>query len=284
MKLGLAGINVGTLAVPQFGRLAALAEELGYDSLWTAEHIVLPDLPPGETPRPGTMPFMDSIAALGFLAAHTRTMKLATGVLLLPQHNPLLLAKQLASVDVLSGGRLIVGIGVGGVEQEAQAMGSPMHERGARANEYLNAMLALWTMPHPNYIGRHVSFERINAYPRPVQQPYPPIVIGGRSEGAMRRTVRYAAGWYGYAMTVEQTRDQLALLASARQRYERPSELGEIEITIHPREPITPETIQAYAELGVARLVLTPARDAGLDQAESVVRQYAPAQLGLASE
>src|SRR3954452_6723370 len=126
MKIGLAGMNGGTLAVPEFGRLAALAEELAYDSLWTAEEIVLPDLPPGETPRPGSMPFLDSIAALGFLAAHTRTMKLATGVLLLPQHNPLLPAKQLASVDVLSGGRLIVGIGVGGVEQEARAMGSPM--------------------------------------------------------------------------------------------------------------------------------------------------------------
>ena len=284
MKLGLAGINVGTLATPQFGRLAALAEELGYDSLWTAEHIVLPDLPPGETPRPGTMPFLDSIAALGFLAAHTRSMKLATGVLLLPQHNPLLLAKQLASVDVLSAGRLIVGIGVGGVEQEARAMGSPMHERGARANEYLNAMIALWTMPHPSYSGRHVSFEGINAYPRPAQQPYPPIVIGGRSEGAMRRTVRYAAGWYGYAMTLEQTREQLALLDSARQRYERRSDLGDIEITIHPREPITPETIQAYAELGVSRLVLTPARDEGLDRAEAVLRHYAPAQLGLAPQ
>src|SRR6185312_7098384 len=81
MKIGLAGINVGTLAVPEFGRLAALAEELGYESLWTAEHIVLPDLPPGQTPRPGTMPFLDSIAALGFLAAHTRRLKLATGVL-----------------------------------------------------------------------------------------------------------------------------------------------------------------------------------------------------------
>jgi probable F420-dependent oxidoreductase len=256
-----------------------LAEGLGYDSLWTAEHIVLQDLPPGETPRPGTMPFLDSIAALGFLAGHTRSMKLATGVLLLPQHNPLLLAKQLASVDVLSGGRLIVGIGVGGVEQEARAMASPMSERGARANDYLNAMIALWTMPHPTYSGRHVSFEGINAYPRPAQQPYPPIVIGGRSEGAMRRTVRYAAGWYGYAMTVDQTREQLAMLAAARQRYARPAALGDIEITIHPREPITPETIHAYEELGVSRLVLTPARDAELDQAESVIRQFAPVQV-----
>jgi alkanesulfonate monooxygenase SsuD/methylene tetrahydromethanopterin reductase-like flavin-dependent oxidoreductase (luciferase family) len=158
MKLGLAGINVGTMAVPEFGRLAALAESLGYDSLWTAEHIILPDLPPGETPRPGTTPFLDSMAALGFLAAHTKTMKLATGVLLLPQHNPLLLAKQLASVDVLCNGRLIVGIGVGSIEVEARGMNVPMSERGARANDYLNAMIAMWTMPHPTYSGRHVSF------------------------------------------------------------------------------------------------------------------------------
>jgi probable F420-dependent oxidoreductase len=218
MKLGLAGINVGTMAVPEFGRLAALAESLGYDSLWTAEHIILPDLPPGETPRPGTTPFLDSMAALGFLAAHTKTMKLATGVLLLPQHNPLLLAKQLASVDVLCNGRLIVGIGVGSVEAEARAMNVPMSERGSRANDYLDAMIAIWTMPHPTYSGRHVSFEGINAYPRPVQQPHPPFVVGGRADGALRRTVRYAAGWYGYAMSLDQTREVLAALASVRAR------------------------------------------------------------------
>src|SRR5205085_3732174 len=133
----------GTMAMPEFRKLATLAEELGYDSLWTAEHIVLPDVPPGESPRPGTLAFLDSAAALGYLAAHARAMKLATGVLLLPQHHPLLLAKQLASVDVLSGGRLIVGIGVGSVEQEARSMGSPMSERGSRADDYLRAMLAV---------------------------------------------------------------------------------------------------------------------------------------------
>src|SRR5438874_8773533 len=109
MHLGFTAFNVGNMATPEFSRLARLIEELGYESLWTAEHIVLPDLPAGpEVRRPGTTPFLDSIAILGFLAAHTQRIKLATGVLLLPQHNPLLLAKQLASVDVLSSGRLIV--------------------------------------------------------------------------------------------------------------------------------------------------------------------------------
>ena len=275
MKLGLAGINVGSMAVPEFGRLAALAESLGYDSLWTAEHIILPDLPPGETPRPGTTPFLDSMAALGFLAAHTTTMKLATGVLLLPQHNPLLLAKQLASVDVLCNGRLIVGIGVGSVEVEARAMNVPMSQRGARANEYLNAMIAMWTTPHPTYSGRHVSFEGINAYPRPVQQPHPPFVVGGRAEGALRRTVRYAAGWYGYAMNVDQTRELLATLASVRERVERPTELGDIEITIAPSETITAETIAAYADIGVSRLLVRPPQAGGLEAVEKSIREFA---------
>jgi probable F420-dependent oxidoreductase len=275
MKLGLAGINVGTMAVPEFGRLAALAESLGYDSLWTAEHIILPDLPPGETPRPGTTPFLDSMAALGFLAAHAKTMKLATGVLLLPQHNPLLLAKQLASVDVLCNGRLIVGIGVGSVEVEARAMNVPMRERGARANDYLNAMIAIWTMPHPTYSGRHVSFEGINAYPRPVQQPHPPFVVGGRAEGALRRTVRYAAGWYGYAMSVDQTRELLGALASVSARVQRPAELGDIEITIAPSETITAETIAAYADLGVSRLLVRPPQAGGLEAVEQSIREFA---------
>jgi probable F420-dependent oxidoreductase len=275
MKLGLAGINVGTMAVPEFGRLAALAESLGYDSLWTAEHIILPDLPPGETPRPGTTPFLDSVAALGFLAAHTRTMKLATGVLLLPQHNPLLLAKQLASVDVLCNGRLIVGIGVGSIEVEARGMNVPMSERGARANDYLNAMIAMWTMPHPTYSGRHVSFEGINAYPRPVQQPHPPFVVGGRAEGALRRTVRYAAGWYGYAMSVDQTSELLATLASVRARVQRPAELGDIEITIAPSETITAETIAAYGDIGVSRLLVRPPQAGGMEAVERSIREFA---------
>ena len=213
MKLGLASITIGPMAVPEFGPLAALAESLGYDSVWTAEHIILADLPPGETPRPGTMPFLDSIATLGFLAAHTQTMKLATGVLLLPQHDPRLLAKQLASVDVLSNGRLIAGIGMGSVEAEAQGMEAPMSERGSRADDYLNAMIALWTMEHPRHFRATRQLRGHQRLSTPVQKPYPPIVVGGRAEGALRRTVRYAAGWYGYAMSLDQTRELLQTLA-----------------------------------------------------------------------
>jgi probable F420-dependent oxidoreductase len=277
MHLGFTAFNVGNLATPDFGRLAGLIEELGYESLWTAEHIVLPDLPPGpEVRRPGNTPFLDSIAVLGFLAAHTRRIKLATGVLLLPQHNPLLLAKQLASVDVLSGGRLIVGIGVGSVEEEAQAMGASMRERGSRANEYVEAMIALWTQEHPTYTGKHVSFGGINAYPRPVQKPYPPFVIGGRSDGAYRRTARYARGWFGFNISLEQTQAYMTAINQAVDRYGRPSELGPVEITVAPSEPLTATVIDAYSAAGVSRLLMRLPTDGTLADAEHMIRANAP--------
>jgi probable F420-dependent oxidoreductase len=284
MHLGFTAFNVGNLASPEFGRLAELIDELDYESLWTAEHIVLPDLPPGpDVRRAGNTPFLDSIAVLGFLAAHTRRIKLATGVLLLPQHNPLLLAKQLASVDVLSGGRLIVGIGVGSVEEEAQAMGAPMRERGSRANEYVEAMIALWTQDHPIYSGKHVSFSGINAYPRPVQKPYPPFVIGGRSEGAYRRTARYARGWYGFNINLEQTRAFIASIARAVDRYGRPAELGPVEITVAPSESLSPSVIDAYAAAGVSRLLMRLPVDGSLADAERVIRDNAPGRERAAS-
>jgi alkanesulfonate monooxygenase SsuD/methylene tetrahydromethanopterin reductase-like flavin-dependent oxidoreductase (luciferase family) len=192
-----------------------------------------------------------------------------------------LLAKQLASVDVLSRGRLIVGIGVGGVEQEARAMGTPMSERGSRANDYLEAMIAMWTQPHPSYTGRHIQFEGIDAYPRPVQKPHPPFVVGGHSEGAYRRTVRYCAGWYGFNHDLEQTRSYIATLTAACERYDRPAGLGPLEITIAPREALTSELVQDYAAAGVSRLLLRLPTNAGLEAAEQVIRDNVPARYGL---
>lgn len=280
MKYGLAGINVGGLAVPAVGRIAELAEELGYESVWTAEHIVLPDLPAGQTERPGAMPMLDSLVMLGYVAARTHTLRLATGVLLLPQHEPLLLAKQLASLDVVCEGRLIVGLGVGGVEAEAKALGVPMSERGARAGDYVRAMQAVWTMEHPSYAGKYATFEGINAFPRPVQQPHPPLVFGGRAPAVLRRTLRYGAGWYGWGMDVEGTRSVLASLAAAAQTVQRPAGLGKLEITIAPRESLTPDVIAAYHELGVERLLLRLPSLSPLEDIEAAIRGHAPEKLG----
>ena len=276
MKFGLSGINVGTMASTGAGHLAKLAEEHGYESFWTAEHIVLPDLPAGQTERPGTLPMLDSIAALSYIAATTHALKLATGVLLLPQHEPLLLAKQLASVDVLSNGRLIVGLGVGGVEAEAKAIGTPMSERGSRANEYLQAMVAIWTEEHPSFHGKHINFEGVTAYPRPVQKPHPPFVFGGRAPAALRRTIRHGAGWYGWGLDVATARQLLTALREAASKVQRPARLGELEITVAPRERLTPDVVSEYASMGVHRLLHRVPAAATVPEIEAIIRDHAP--------
>jgi probable F420-dependent oxidoreductase len=186
LKFGLTSINGGTTSYPEaLVRIAQAAETAGFDSLWAGEHHVLAT---SSSRIPATSRFLNPVVALTFVAAHTRTIRLGTGILLLPQHQPLILAKELASLDVLSGGRLIVGIGVGWAEAEFEALGVPFHERGARTNEYLAAMRAIWSEETPAYHGRYVSFQGVQAYPHPVQQPTPPIVVGGRAPAVLRRT------------------------------------------------------------------------------------------------
>ena len=259
LKFGLTAINGGVTSYPEsLVRLAQAAERAGFDSLWAGEHHVLAA---SSSLIPATSRYLNPIVALTFVAAHTRTIRLATGVLLLPQHQPLVLAKELASLDVLSGGRLMVGIGVGWAEAEFEALGVPFHDRGARTDEYLAAMRAIWSEDTPAYHGRYVSFEGVQAYPHPVQQPTPPIVMGGRALAVLRRTVEQAHGWYGYALDLEETAKLLAELRDAARRYQRPTELGELEISVAPRIPIDRDTAQRFAELGVHRLILIPPRE-----------------------
>ncbi len=155
---------------------------------------------------------LDPIIALTFLAAQTRRVRLGTGIIILPQRNPLVLAKEIASLDVLSGGRFIFGIGVGYLEPEFRALGIPFADRGPRTDDYLAAMRAIWSEPAPAHQGRFVQFAGVQAYPRPVQQPGPPIVVGGRSPGAYRRAVEQGAGWYGFALSLERTAEAIAAL------------------------------------------------------------------------
>src|SRR5207247_8354203 len=134
----------------------------------------------------------------------------------------------------------------------------PFHERGARADEFLAAMRAIWSEEKPAYHGQYVSFQGVQAYPHPVQQPTPPIVTGGRAPAVIRRTVEQANGWYGFALDLDETANLLADLREAAQRYHRPASLGELEISVAPRIPIDKETAQRFAELGVHRLILIP--------------------------
>jgi probable F420-dependent oxidoreductase len=256
LNFGLTAMNSGATSYPEaLVRVAQAAETAGFDSLWAGEHHVLAE---SSSRIPATNRILNPVVALTFVAAHTRTIRLGTGVLLLPQHQPLILAKELASLDVLSGGRLIVGIGVGWAEAEYEALGVPYRERGARANEYLAAMRAIWSEEKPAYHGRYISFQGVQAYPHPVQQPTPPIVIGGRAPAVLRRTVEQANGWYGFALDLDETASVLAQLREAAGRYPRPASLGALEISVNPRVPLDKATAQRFAELGVHRLILSP--------------------------
>jgi probable F420-dependent oxidoreductase len=258
VKLGFFGINTGLLSHPDaIERVARTAEDAGYESLWTGEHLVLidPQQPPSPAP-PGTR-FLDQIAALTHAAAHTRRIKLGTGIILLPQRNPVVLAKELASLDVLSNGRLLAGFGVGYVKGEFDALGIPFEERGARMTEHIAVLRELWTSESPRFAGRFTRFAGIRSEPRPIQRPHPPILVGGMSAAALRRAVAHADGWYGFHLDPEAARKVLDALREIERRVARPASLSSLEITLTPPPgPITRELWNRYEDLGIARLVL----------------------------
>lgn len=260
MKFGLHSVNLHTCSYPDAAaRLARAAEAAGFESLWTADHIVLPDPPLPGRPMAPDMRLLDPIVSLTFLAAHTSRIRLATGVIILPQRQAVVLAKQLASLDVLSNGRLVFGLGVGWCEPEMRASGAPFSERGRVADDYLAAMRAVWTQAKPVHHGKYVSFDGVQAMPRPVQTPLP-VVVGGRTPPAYRRAVTQGQGWYGFGMDVEETRKSIAALGDAAKKSQRPAELGKLEISITPPGFDIPDKAlqDAYAAAGVDRLIVRP--------------------------
>jgi probable F420-dependent oxidoreductase len=267
VNIGLFAINYGTCAEPAAAvRVAQHAEAAGLDSVWTGEHIVLPSPSPDGFVIPPTTPFLDTVVALTLVAADTSTIRIASGIIELPLHHPVILAKQLASIDRIAGGRLLAGFGAGYVEGEFAALGVPLSERGQRMDEYLDAMLALWSMPQPEYHGRHVDFAGIDAHPRPTRLEGPPIILGGVSPRARRRVITRAHGWYVFGTTPERAREAVKVIRSESERYERPGHLGPLEITMTPVGPFDRGVAEQYAELGVDRLVLLPQPDAPRDR------------------
>lgn len=254
MRLALYGLHRGSSADPDtLVRRARMAEDAGIDELWVGDHIALPVTEDGD---PAEQPRLEAVVTLAHLAAVTTRIGLGFGVIVLPQRQPVLLAKQLASIDVLSKGRLTVGVGVGYVEPELTALGASLADRAARTEEYLAAMRTLWDEPVPSFRGRFVSFDGVLQRPRPVQRPHPPIVLGGHNPRAYQRAVRFGNGWYGWDLDPEQAAGTIARLRAVAE--ERPAELGELEITITP--PGTPDvdTVRRYADVGVDRLVIQP--------------------------
>jgi probable F420-dependent oxidoreductase len=276
-SIGLFAINSHACVSPEAAaRIAALAEPLGYDSLWAGEHVVVPSPRVEPSPMEPDEPILDPLVALAHVAAHTERIKLGTGVIILPQRNPLVLAKQIASLDVLSGGRLILGIGVAYLEPEMRAVGVPMEGRGARADEYLAAMRSLWEEEAPSFSGRYVKFDGVDAHPRPMQRPLP-VVVGGHTRAAHRRAARAADGWYGFMVGLRAMTEQRELMRAAIEETgrERP-----LHVSVTPARRLDVENVRAYSELGVDRLIVAPPPDLSLEELVEFVEANGPERVG----
>ena len=218
---------------------------------------------------------MDLCVTIAFAAAHTRTLRFGTGIMILPLRNPVVLAKQLASVDVLSGGRLSFGVGLSNIEGEYKAVGMPFDEKGKRAEEAIALMKALWSMDRAQFRGRFFSIEGVRAEPRPVQKPHPPIIFGGKSSYAFDRTARLGDGWFGYAVDLEGTANCIGGIHAACNQHGR--RFDQIEISVTPKAEADLDLAHRYAALGVARLIISPrAKDLNemlraVDRASSVL-------------
>jgi probable F420-dependent oxidoreductase len=205
MRIGINLINFGPGVTPEsLARSVELAESLGYHLVMISDHVAItPDV---QARYPA--PFYDPFTTLGWLAALTRRAELGTTVIILPYRHPLETARMAANLDRLSGGRLILGIGVGWAKQEFDALGVAFHQRGAITNDYLAAIKTAWTHDVASHRGRFVSFTDVHTTPRPVRAPHPPIWVGGASDAALRRAVRYGDGWHPIRNRIDWLRDK----------------------------------------------------------------------------
>jgi probable F420-dependent oxidoreductase len=241
------------------GEYARAAEDAGFESIWVFEHAVIPAgydsrYPYNAEGRIGIEDedLPDPLALLAFLAGVTNRLALGTGVLILPQRSPVLCAKECATVDALSAGRLQLGIGVGWLREEAEAVGTRFEDRGKRTDEYVEAMRALWREGEATFHGDYVHYDQAKSYPKPVQADGIPIHVGGHSAAASRRAGRLGDGWFPIGLDgadFEQQRD--VMCAAAREAGRDP---GAIEITYNRGSK--PDTVKRYADLGVSRWVV----------------------------
>lgn len=239
-----------------------LIDEAGFATLWVPEHVIfLPDYasrypysPDGKVPGdPDGV--LDPFTALTFVAANTSRVRLGTGICLVPQRQPIYTAKMVADLDYLSSGRVDFGIGIGWLAEEFDALGMDFANRAARCNEYVGAMKALWTQSPASFSGDTVNFDTVHFNPKPVQQPHPPIFVGGESEPALRRVAELADGWYGYNLTPEAFAERLDRLDGHLSRAGRSRD--ELKLYVSPnRTRIDQATVDAYAEAGAQQVIM----------------------------
>ena len=264
MKIGLFGINMAQVDAPDtLLPLMKRVEEMGFESVWTGEHVMIPRdyasaYPFNTSGRIGVPPethFIDPLIALSHVAAHTTTLRLGTGINLLPQSNPLLFAKQVASLDHLSKGRVLLGLGVGWLAEEFTAMGVPFAGRGRRFDDYLRAVKKVWSGVEVEHQSDYLNWSGFKSYPLPRAPSGPPIIIGGHSPVALRRTVATGDGWFAFP----KSHDELfGLLGQLRDRAAAAGrDPATIEITALWRDFADGmASLETYREMGVHRLLV----------------------------
>jgi len=268
MEIGLHLPHVGPLANRDgITSFAKLAEEHGFDSLWVSDHVIVPRhlesrypySRDGSFPLPPELPFLEPLATLLFVAGVTERPKLGTTILVLPMRNPIVTAKMLASLDVLSNGRLVLGAGAGWMAEEFEMLGVPFEKRGARLDDYISLYRALWTEANPSFHGKFWQIEEVGFSPKPVQKPHPPIWVGGHSAPALRRAGRLGNAWHAVGVPADVMARQFDEVKQHAERAGRdPNTLG---LTMRTRLPLNEpsqaaEVLQAYADIGVSHTVL----------------------------
>ncbi|MEM1436719.1 MAG: LLM class F420-dependent oxidoreductase [Pseudomonadota bacterium] len=267
--------------------LCRLAEQVGFESIWGGEHVIMPDsivskypyTADGKIPAEPDTPIPDPLIWLAYAAAAAPTLRLGTCILIVPQRNPLILAKELATLDQLSGGRVELGLGVGWMKEEFDALGVPWERRGARNDEYIAAMRALWSAPHAEFHGDFVDFEPVTCSPRPVNGNIP-VLVGGDTEAAIRRAVKIADGYFPGEGDVERLEALLGRVRKALAEADRSADSLEVNVMFGAQMADPIAGVEQLASLGVSRIMVPAfffAGPGGLERMSAFGEQVIPA-------
>jgi len=264
MKLGMLTLGIGSATQPGIIRkVAEHAERVGVATVWAPEHIVLfdeheskyPYSPEGKFPLPGGADWNDPFITLTYAAAVTSKVRLATGICLVPEHNPVLLAKEIATLDRLSGGRFALGVGIGWLAEEFAALGIPFERRAQRTREYLQVMRKLWGETKCSFDGEFVHFREVQSFPKPAQGADVPFIFGGESIPALKRTVDVGNGWFGFNLDPTEAKTKIEKLSTLAR--EKGRDLKSIEIIVSPyTKQITRDDLKRYHDCGVQEVVM----------------------------
>lgn len=259
------GIGLFLLRPPRMAAVARHAESLGFESVWLPEHVVFPETiasrypysADGGAPIDPRTPLLDPFVLLAQVAATTSTIRLGTNIYLVALRHPILTARAAVTLDVISGGRLTLGVGLGWLEEEFSALGIDFKSRAARTRESIAALRTLWTAETAEFHGEHISFGPVKFEPKPVQRPHPPIVFGGESTAALRRAALLGDGWLGVRHTPESARAQVQRMVEQRSQSER-ADLP-FEVTVSTDAALLDgERLDAFRKSGVDRVIATP--------------------------